>query len=101
VRGDAVGYLRTRAHGDGPFDLVILDPPYADVEVREACLRELGGPAAPLGPGSLVIATGFGKRPPPPAVGLLRSNRERRFGETIVVSYVRATAEDVPPPDGA
>ena len=101
VRGDAVAYLRTRAQGDGPFDVVILDPPYADVEVREACLRELGGPDAPLRPGALVIATGFGKRPPPPAVGLLRSNRERRFGETIVVSYVRAAAEDVPPSDGA
>ncbi len=101
VRGDAVAYLRSHAGADGPFGIVILDPPYADVEVREACLRELGGPDAPLGRGALVIATGFGKRPPPPAVGLLRSTRERRFGETIVVSYVRAPAEDVPPPGGA
>ena len=101
VRGDAVAYLRSHAHADGPFGIVILDPPYADVEVRDACLRALGGPDAPLGRGALVIATGFGKRPPPPAVGLLRSTRERRFGETIVVSYVRAPAEDVPPPGGA
>jgi 16S rRNA (guanine(966)-N(2))-methyltransferase RsmD len=101
VRADALAYLRGRADVDGPFDLVILDPPYADVELREACLRELGAPDAPLRPDALVVATSFGKRPPPPAAGLLRSTRERRFGETLVVFYVRAAAEDMPPPAGA
>ena len=100
VRADALGYLRDAAT-DGPFDVVILDPPYVDVDLRDACLRELGAPVAPLRSAGLVVATGFGKRPPPPAAGLLRSTRERRFGETIVVFYVRAAAEDVPPPAGA
>ena len=40
-------------------------------------------------------------RPPPPVAGLLRSARERRFGETLVVFYWRAAPEDVPPPSGA
>lgn len=101
VRADALAYLRGPAAADGPFDVVILDPPYAEVELREACLLELGAPDGPLGPDSLVVATGFGKLPPPRTAGLLRSMRERRFGETLVVFYRRAAAEDAPPPSGA
>ena len=101
VRGEALAYLRGSASADGPFDIAILDPPYAEVELREACLAELGAPNGPLGPGALVVATGFGKRPPPAAAGLLRSTRERRFGETLVVFYRCAAPEDVPPPSGA
>ena len=101
VRADVLAYLRGPAAADGPFDVVILDPPYAEVELREACLRELGAPDGPLGPDAVVVATGFGKRPPPQSAGLLRSTRERRFGETLVVFYRRAAAEDGPLPAGA
>jgi len=101
VRADALAYMRRGADGDGPFSLVVLDPPYADVELREACLRALGSPDAPLLPGALVVATSFGKQPPPATAGLLRSTRERRFGETLVVFYVRAAADPMSPPSGA
>jgi len=101
VRADALAYLRGPAAADGPFDVVILDPPYAEVELREACLLALGAPDGPLGPDALVVATGFGKLPPPTTAGLLRSTRERRFGETLVVFYRRAAAEDVQLPSGA
>ncbi len=101
VRADALVYLRRGADGDGPFGLVVLDPPYADVELREACLRALGSPDGPLLTEALVVATSFGKRPPPAAVGLLRSTRVRRFGETLVVFYVRAAADQAFPPSGA
>jgi 16S rRNA (guanine966-N2)-methyltransferase len=101
VRADALAYLRGPAAADGPFDVVILDPPYAEVELREACLLELGAPEGPLGPDALVVATSFGKLPPPTTAGLLRSTRERRFGETLVVFYRRAAAEDVQSPSGA
>jgi len=101
VRGDALAYVRGAAAADGPFDIVILDPPYADVELRDGCLAVLGAPGAPLRPGGLVVATAFGKWPPPPTAGLLRSTRERRFGETLVVFYRRADPEDVPPAAGA
>lgn len=100
VRADALGYLRD-AGADGPFDIVILDPPYAEVELREACLARLGAANGLLAPGALVVATSFGKRPPPSTMGLLRSTRERRFGETLVVFYRRADPEDEPPPAGA
>ena len=101
VRADALAYLRGPAAADGPFDVVILDPPYAEVELRAACLLALGAPDGPLVPDALVVATGFGKVPPPPTAGLLRSTRERRFGETLIVFYRRAAAEDVQPPSGA
>ncbi len=101
VRADALAYVRGPAAADGPFDVVILDPPYAEAQLREACLLGLGSADGPLGPDAVVVATGFGKVPPPPSAGLLRSTRERRFGETLVVFYRRAAAEDVPPPSGA
>lgn len=101
VRSDALAYVRGPASADGPFDVVILDPPYAEVELRDACLRQLGAADGPLRPDAVVVATGFGKLPPPTAAGLLRSTRERRFGETLVVFYRRAAPEDVPPPAGA
>ena len=101
VRADALAYLRRGADGDGPFSLVLLDPPYADVELREACLRALGSPDGPILAEALVVATSFGKQPPPAAAGLLRSTRVRRFGETLVVFYVRAAADQVLPPSGA
>ncbi len=101
VRADALAYVRGPAATDGPFDVVILDPPYAEAQLREACLLGLGSADGPLGPDAVVVATGFGKVPPPPSAGLLRSTRERRFGETLVVFYRRAAAEGVPHPSGA
>src|SRR5487761_2669823 len=101
VRADALAYVRGPAPADGPFDVVILDPPYAEAQLREACLLGLGMADGPLGPEAVVVATGFGKLPPPPSAGLLRSMRERRFGETLVVFYRRAAVEEVPHPSGA
>jgi 16S rRNA (guanine966-N2)-methyltransferase len=100
VRADALAYLRTSAVADGPFDVVIVDAPYVEIQLRDACLLALGTERDLLGPGALVAATGFRKRPPPAAAGLLRSTRERRFGETLVVFYRRAAPEDVPPAPG-
>lgn len=99
VRGDALGYLLGRLRGrgpvdDGPFDLVILDPPYQDTGLRDAILSALGAPSAPLAPDALVVATAHW-RSLPLATGLLRSRRERRFGETSVSVF-----EWVGPGDG-
>ncbi len=90
VRRDAAGYLRDAAAADGPFDLVILDPPYADTGLRDACLAALGTGGC-LAPGARIVVTSFAKTPPPAGVGLLRSARERRFGETLIVDYRAAT----------
>ncbi len=86
IRREAAAYTREDAPHDGPFAIVILDPPYADVAVRTECLAALSAPGV-LAPRARVIVTAFAKTPPPAEIGLLRSARERRFGETLIVEY--------------
>ncbi|MBF6604428.1 MAG: 16S rRNA (guanine(966)-N(2))-methyltransferase RsmD [Chloroflexi bacterium] len=88
VRDDVLGWLR-RASERGPFDLVIVDPPYADVDVLRAVLDLLGEPDAPLGPGARVVSKHFWRDRPPERIGLLASERERRFGETTLTFHRR------------
>jgi 16S rRNA (guanine966-N2)-methyltransferase len=89
VRRDAVAWLAAPdgAAADGPFDLVLVDPPYADTG---ALVRALELVAPHVRPGGRVIAKHFWRDPPPPAAGLLASERERRFGETALTFYRRA-----------
>lgn len=91
VRGDGISYLKDRAAADGPFDLVLVDPPYAEIGLMSGALVRLGS-ADPqlLTPGAWVVAKHFWKTPPPPVVGLLASVRSRRFGETALTFYRRA-----------
>jgi 16S rRNA (guanine(966)-N(2))-methyltransferase RsmD len=105
TRADALTYLADRAVADGPFDVVLVDPPYAEPHLLEAALIRLGagasaaaahgasaaGPAALLlRPEAWVVAKHFWRTPPPPAVGLLASVRTRRFGETALTFYRQA-----------
>jgi 16S rRNA (guanine966-N2)-methyltransferase len=88
VRADALTYLRDRAAADGPFDLVLIDPPYAEPQLLEAALASLGAAApALLSPRAWVVAKHFWRTPPPQASGLLASVRTRRFGETALAFY--------------
>ncbi len=88
VRSEALRFLaRIPA---APFDLVVLDPPYADVEVREAALACLGDPGRTLlAPGARVVVTHFWRDASPKRAGLLGSERERRLGETALTFYRR------------
>ncbi len=91
LRTDALGYLAGPAAADGPFDIVIVDPPYADPDVLLRALERLGAPDARLvSPGGRVVAKHFWRDPPPAVVGLLASDRERRFGETALTFYRHA-----------
>ena len=103
TRADALTYMADRAVADGPFDVVLVDPPYAEPHLLEAALIRLGagvsattgasgtGPSAPLlRPEAWVVAKHFWRTPPPPAVGLLASVRTRRFGETALTFYRQA-----------
>ena len=101
VRGDAIAYLADRAAGDGPFDLVLLDPPYAAVDLLEHALARLAESviAAPPPAGSpildrdaWVVVKHFWRTPLPGALGLLASVRTRRFGETALTFYRQAEA---------
>jgi hypothetical protein len=58
-----------------------------------ATLEQLADPVASptlLAPGARVVAKHFWRARPPAAVGLLASERERRFGETALTFYRRA-----------
>ena len=103
TRADALTYMADRAVADGPFDVVLVDPPYAEPHLLEAALIRLGagvsattgasgtGPSAPLlRPEAWVVAKHFWRTPPPPAVGLLASVRTRRFGETALTFFRQA-----------
>ncbi len=87
ARADAIAWLRRPAEpGDEAFDVVVLDPPYAETELLAAALEALG---PRLAPGARVVAKHFWRDRPPERVGLLASERDRRFGETSLTFYRR------------
>jgi 16S rRNA (guanine966-N2)-methyltransferase len=91
---EALAWLGREATGGHRFDIVIVDPPYADTELLVAVLARLGSPDAPLAPAARVVAKHFWRDRPPGRIGLLASERERRFGETALTFY-RRVAEEV------
>jgi 16S rRNA (guanine966-N2)-methyltransferase len=90
---DVLAYLAspTGAAADGPFNLVIVDPPYVDTAARLAALECLGDPESDawLAGGATVVVTHDRHHPVPDAVGLLASERSMRFGETMLTLYGR------------
>lgn len=84
VHGDDVLRYLERT-GDGPFDLVVLDPPYAERAIL-APLERLG---PHLAPDATVVVKHFWRTPIPDVAGLERW-RERRFGETALTFLDRA-----------
>jgi 16S rRNA (guanine966-N2)-methyltransferase len=68
----------------GPYDIVFLDPPYAD-EMQP--LLELIAEAGILRPDSLVIAEHFKKQLSPESAGGLTLYREAKYGDTVLAFY--------------
>jgi 16S rRNA (guanine966-N2)-methyltransferase len=94
VRADALDWLASRARAAGPFDIVFVDPPYADETALSASLERLGGEEPLLARNGRVVAKHFWRTVPPARIGLLASERERRFGETTLTFYRRLAAPD-------
>jgi 16S rRNA (guanine(966)-N(2))-methyltransferase RsmD len=88
VRRDVGAWLAADdgAAAEAPFDLVLVDPPYEDTAALLRAL-ELAGPH--VRPGGAVVAKHFWRDAPPPRVGMLAVERERRFGETVLTFYRR------------
>ena len=84
-----VGAFLGRPGAASPFDVVLVDPPYADTELRDRVLAQLGAPGAPLAPQARVVVKHFWRDQPAARVGLLASERARRFGETALTFYRR------------
>ncbi len=95
VRWDVVRWL-TEANPETSqaFDLVLVDPPYAETELLGRVLDLLGGPTAPLAADARVVAKHFWRDRPPDRVGMLAAERDRRFGETALTFYRRTTSEE-------
>jgi 16S rRNA (guanine(966)-N(2))-methyltransferase RsmD len=89
VRADAVAWLGRASAENAPFDLVIADPPYAETDLLVRTLEALGAADAPLVSGARVVAKHFWRDRPPDRIGLLASERDRRFGETALTFYRR------------
>jgi len=88
IRWDVVRWL-AEANAGAVFDLVLVDPPYAETDVLIRTLTALGAADAPLAPGARVVAKHFWRDRPPERIGLLASERDRRFGETALTFYRR------------
>lgn len=91
-QADAAAYLSGAAPADGPFDIILADPPYARSDLLLAILEALGRDADGrlLASGGRVVAKHFWRDAPPGRIGLLASERERRFGDTALTFYRRA-----------
>jgi 16S rRNA (guanine966-N2)-methyltransferase len=80
----------------GPFAAILIDPPYDLPELLLAALGSIdaAGPGGILDADGIAVAKHFWKTPPPARIGLLRSARERRFGETTLTFLRWADAEE-------
>jgi 16S rRNA (guanine966-N2)-methyltransferase len=88
VRADAIAWLTAApAFGNGPFATVVVDPPYDHPDLLLASLELLGGGTPILSPGAVVVAKHSWRTAPPAQIGLLASERARRFGETALTFY--------------
>jgi 16S rRNA (guanine966-N2)-methyltransferase len=87
VTADAVAWLRGPEIASSElFAVVVADPPYAERDLLVAALDALG---PVLARGARVVAKHFWRDRLPDVIGLLASERERRFGETALTFYRR------------
>jgi 16S rRNA (guanine966-N2)-methyltransferase len=101
VQADVIGWLSRWTPDRGSFDIVIVDPPYAETDLLDAVLRRLGGEeSSVLNSGARVVAKHFWRDAPSGQIGLLASERSRRFGETALTFYRRVDAPEAPAGSG-
>jgi 16S rRNA (guanine966-N2)-methyltransferase len=88
IRWDVVRWLG-EVHDEVDFDLVLVDPPYAEAELLTRVLEILASPGAPLADDARVVAKHFWRDRPAEQIGRLAFERDRRFGETALTFYRR------------
>jgi 16S rRNA (guanine(966)-N(2))-methyltransferase RsmD len=81
MRARAESFLRKSS---GQFDIVFLDPPYAQ-ELKP--LLELIAESGILKPETVVVAEHFKKQPSPEKAGTLTLYREVKYGDTVLAFY--------------
>ena len=88
IRWDVIRWL-DEPHANESFDLVLVDPPYAETALLARVLERLAAKTAPISPGARVVAKHFWRDRPPDRIGMLAAERDRRFGETALTFYRR------------
>ncbi|MEO8207671.1 MAG: 16S rRNA (guanine(966)-N(2))-methyltransferase RsmD [Chloroflexota bacterium] len=88
VETEALAWLRSPdADRAGPWDVVIVDPPYDQPDLLVAALERLGRTPRLVATNGIVMAKHFWRDQPPDQMGLLASERVRRFGDTALTFY--------------
>jgi 16S rRNA (guanine966-N2)-methyltransferase len=84
VQGEAIAWLERAGTAAGPFNVILLDPPYDTPDLLRASLAGIAeaGPGKILAAGGIAASKHFWRTGPPASIGLLASVRERRFRET-------------------
>lgn len=91
VRADVIAWLRDPARDvEPPVTIAFVDPPYEETVMLGDALSAVAPLMAPAG---RVVAKHFWRDAPPARVGLLASERERRYGETALTFYRRVADE--------
>jgi 16S rRNA (guanine966-N2)-methyltransferase len=93
VRADAIAWLAARGSANEPWDVAIVDAPYGERDLLGRALEALARPGV-VSRGGRVVAKHFWRDTPPARIGLLASERERRFGETALTFYRAAMSDD-------
>jgi 16S rRNA (guanine966-N2)-methyltransferase len=81
VFSDAMKFLKKNAEA---FDIVFLDPPYAEEQLP---ILESVSAANAVTPNGIVIAEHFKKQESPEHAGKLVLQREARYGDTVLAFY--------------
>lgn len=86
IRSQVGTWCNSGSKAGAPFAAIVIDPPYDLPELLLAALQAIdaAGPGGLLETDGVVVAKHFWRTPPPARIGLLRSARERRFGETTL-----------------
>jgi 16S rRNA (guanine966-N2)-methyltransferase len=87
VRREAIAWLESLPPAAPRWDVVVLDPPYAEERLLLRALDLLGKRTGFVAPDGRVVAKHFHRTALPASIGLLASDRERRFGETTLTFY--------------
>ena len=98
VQREAITWLRSPdASAHGPLAVALVDPPYDRPELLQSALELLGAPTSSLSVGALVVAKHFWRDQPADRIGLLASERTRRFGDTALTFYRMASTTEAQP----
>jgi 16S rRNA (guanine966-N2)-methyltransferase len=83
-------FIALHAAGGAPYDLILLDPPYAYVGL-ESLLETLGATSL-VGEQTTVLVEHASRRELPQALGALRLSRQRKHGDSAFSLYRLSTA---------